>query len=45
MKEKAKSDSKQPHSKLKILFVDDEGPLQELMSLEIPHWSRSDCMS
>ncbi len=36
MKEKAKSDSKQPHSKLKILFVDDEGPLQELMSLEIP---------
>ncbi|MFO0885450.1 MAG: sigma-54 dependent transcriptional regulator [Pirellulales bacterium] len=36
MKEKPKSDSKQPHNKLRILFVDDEAPLQELMSLEIP---------
>jgi two-component system NtrC family response regulator len=35
MKERSKGDAK-PHSRLKLLFADDETALQELMSLEIP---------
>ena len=35
MKDKTKSETR-PHSRLKLLFADDESALQELMSLEIP---------
>jgi two-component system NtrC family response regulator len=35
MKDKTKGETR-PHSRLKLLFADDESALQELMSLEIP---------